>query len=102
MALTGRDLWDRFRSFLWHDADLEMLVDVSRMSLTRDFLDALRPRMDRAFRAMQELEAGGVANPDEHRMVGHYWLRDPALAPFREIAAAIRDVQGRVRGFAEG
>ena len=102
MPLTGRDLWDRFRSFLWHDADLEMLVDVSRMSLTRDFLDALRPRMDRAFRAMQELEAGAIANPDEHRMVGHYWLRDPSLAPFREIAAAIRDVQGRVRGFAEG
>src|SRR5262245_26866227 len=101
MALTGRDLWDRFRSFLWHDADLEMLVDVSRMSLTRDFLDALRPRMDRAFRAMQELEAGGIANPDEHRMVGHYWLRDPALAPFREISAAIRGVQDRVRGFAD-
>jgi len=102
MALTGRDLWDRFRSFLWHDTDLEMMVDVSRMSLTRDFLDALRPRMDRAFRAMQELEAGAIANPDEHRMVGHYWLRDPGLAPFREISAAIRDVQGRVRGFADG
>jgi len=102
MALAGRDLWDRFRSFLWHDADLEMMVDVSRMSLTRDFLDALRPRMDRAFRAMQELESGAIANPDEHRMVGHYWLRDPALAPFREIATAIRDVQARIRGFSEG
>jgi glucose-6-phosphate isomerase len=100
MALTGRDLWDRYRSFLWHDAGLGMLVDVSRMNLTRDFLDALRPRMARAFRAMQDLEAGAIANPDEHRMVGHYWLRDPDLAPFREIGSAIREVRTRVQTFA--
>ncbi|HET9234405.1 MAG TPA: glucose-6-phosphate isomerase [Candidatus Eisenbacteria bacterium] len=102
MVLTGRDLWDRYRSFLWHDPDLEMQVDVSRMNLTRDFVEALRPRMTRAFRAMQELESGAIANPDEHRMVGHYWLRDPSLAPFQEIGTAIRDVRDRVQAFAEG
>ncbi len=34
-----------------------------------------------ALRAMSELEAGAIANPDEQRQVGHYWLRCPELTP---------------------
>ncbi len=30
---------------------------------------------------MLEIEAGAIANPDEGRQVGHYWLRAPDLAP---------------------
>ncbi len=30
---------------------------------------------------MDKIEAGAIANPDENRMVGHYWLRDPDRAP---------------------
>jgi glucose-6-phosphate isomerase len=42
-----------------------------------------------ALAAMTALEAGSMANPDEGRQVGHYWLRDPALAPSEDIAEAI-------------
>jgi glucose-6-phosphate isomerase len=31
--------------------------------------------------AMRAVEAGEIANPDENRMVGHYWLRNSSLAP---------------------
>ena len=34
-----------------------------------------------ALAAMESLEGGAIANPDEGRMVGHYWLRAPELAP---------------------
>ena len=43
-----------------------------------------------AISAMEALEAGAVANPDEGRMVGHYWLRDPQRAPTRATAAEIQ------------
>ena len=33
-----------------------------------------------ALDAMSQLEQGAVANPTEQRQVGHYWLRNPALA----------------------
>ena len=46
--------------------------------------------MQQAFEAMDALERGAIANPDENRMVGHYWLRAPDLAPSAEIAAEIR------------
>ena len=34
---------------------------------------------------MDALEKGAIANPDEKRMVGHYWLRAPELAPTPEL-----------------
>ena len=49
---------------------------------------------------MDALERGAIANPDEQRMVGHYWLRAPRLAPNREIETAIRGMQERALDFA--
>jgi len=82
--LNGHDpasLWQRFRELLWYDEPLGVWLDVSRMGLEEHHLDALTPLFERAFAAMAALEAGAIANPDEQRQVGHYWLRDPELAP---------------------
>ena len=49
----------------------------------------MQPRVEKAFTAMRKLEAGAIANPDEKRMVGHYWLRNPRLAPNDELRSAI-------------
>lgn len=56
--------------------------------------------MEHAFAAMQELEAGVVANPDEGRRVGHYWLRRAALAPTRTLAREIERTIADVKAFA--
>lgn len=74
-------LWERYVEWLYQHKELGIFVDVSRMGFTDEFLQQMEPRMQRAFAAMVELEKGAIANPDEGRMVGHYWLRDPALAP---------------------
>ena len=49
--------------------------------------------MGEAFAEMAALEKGAIANPDEKRMVGHYWLRAPALAPTAELREAIEETQ---------
>ena len=54
----------------------------------------------RALKAMQMLEAGALANPDEGRMVGHYWLRNPQIAPSAEISAEIAETNARIADFA--
>ena len=41
----------------------------------------MEPAIQRAYAAMDALEGGAIANPDEGRMVGHYWLRAPRKAP---------------------
>jgi glucose-6-phosphate isomerase len=49
---------------------------------------------------MGELEAGAIANPDENRMVGHYWLRNPALAPNADLRRDIEETNKRIQSFA--
>ncbi|MBI3416612.1 MAG: glucose-6-phosphate isomerase, partial [Verrucomicrobia bacterium] len=58
------------------------------------------PQMQAAFRAMTELERGAIANSDEKRMVGHYWLRHSALAPTSAIRNEIDDTLAAVKSFA--
>jgi len=46
--------------------------------------------------AMRSIEAGAIANSDEGRQVGHYWLRDPRLAPDPSIGKSIRSAWSRL------
>jgi hypothetical protein len=64
------------------------------------FFERMAQPMRKAFEAMDALERGAIANPDENRMVGHYWLRAPELAPSAEIADEIRKTVQQVKKFA--
>jgi glucose-6-phosphate isomerase len=59
------------------DSNLGITVDIDRMGSVDFGLE----RWGSAFSFMDHLEAGAVANPDEGRQVGHYWLRTPSIAP---------------------
>ncbi|MFI5337119.1 MAG: glucose-6-phosphate isomerase [Opitutales bacterium] len=92
--------WERFKSNLYHHPKLGFSLDLSRLPLPDDFLATMEPRMQAAFAAMVELERGAIANPDEKRMVGHYWLRAPQLAPQPELAEAITTTLATIKDFA--
>jgi len=100
--MDPRVLWDRYRAWLYDEPAVGFRLDVSRMDLPDPIDETMRAAFDRAFDAMEALERGGIANPDEGRMVGHYWLRAPELAPSAEIAGTIRATVARVLAFAEG
>lgn len=74
-------LWRRYVDWLYQHKELGLFLDVSRVGFTDEFVSEMEPRFQAAFKAMEELEKGAIANPDEGRMVGHYWLRNPKLAP---------------------
>ena len=93
-------LWQRYRKHLFHDPETGLMLDISRMNFPDDFLARMEPAMQRAHGEMAELERGAVANPDENRMVGHYWLRNPSLAHNGEIAAEITETIAKVKEFA--
>jgi glucose-6-phosphate isomerase len=61
------------------------------MNFADDFFSRMEPEIQKAFKAMDALESGAIANPDENRMVGHYWLRNPALAPSPELRREIEE-----------
>jgi len=74
-------LWQRYQDWLYYHQGLDFYLDVSRMRFDHAFVEAMRPKFEKAFEDMEALERGAIANPDENRMVGHYWLRDPDIAP---------------------
>ncbi|MBS0663562.1 MAG: glucose-6-phosphate isomerase [Verrucomicrobia bacterium] len=92
--------WSRFKSHFYHHAELGFALDVSRMAFPDEFLADMAPRMAGAFADMAALEKGAIANPDEKRMVGHYWLRAPHLAPTPELARDITSTLESIKAFA--
>ena len=98
--MSARTLWERYKDRLCDSPELAFRLDVSRMDLSDEFLAEMRPGMQAALESMEALEGGAIANPDEGRMVGHYWLRSPHLAPSDEIAVTIRTTLERVLEFA--
>lgn len=91
--------WTRFKTHFYHHAELGVSLDISRIPFPDDFFSTMEPRMQEAFAAMTQLEAGAIANPDENRMVGHYWLRAPQLAPTPELAHEITSTLEAVKAF---
>jgi glucose-6-phosphate isomerase len=98
--IMNTEAFDRFRAHFFHEADLRLDLDVSRIAFPPDFFPQMEPEIQKAFSDMAALERGAIANPDEKRMVGHYWLRAPELAPNAEIREAIESTNARLIQFA--
>src|SRR5438067_730760 len=98
--MASSSLWQRFQQYFLRYDDLGFSIDISRMKFPDDFFEKMRPKIDNAFTAMRGLEKGEIANPDEQRMVGHYWLRKPELAPNAELRSEIENTNSRIKKFA--
>jgi glucose-6-phosphate isomerase len=98
--MNAAELWQRYQRYLCSVPSLDLTLDISRMRFDEAFLQRMEPAMQRAYQAMDALEKGAIANPDEQRMVGHYWLRAPDRAPKPEIAKEIRDSVAAIQAFA--
>lgn len=71
-------------------------LDFRRMQLPANLEAHFGRLLDGAVKQMEEIERGDVVNTDEGWQVGHYWLRNPLLAPaeHREpINAALRSIE---------
>lgn len=82
-------LWQRYQKHLCDCPGIGLALDISRMKFADSFFERMEPAMQNSFSGMRELEGGAVANRDEGRMVGHYWLRNQALSPSQDIRREI-------------
>ena len=98
--MASSSLWQRFQQHFLRYDELGFSIDISRMKFPDDFFIKMQPKIDKAFAAMRDLEKGGIANPDEKRMVGHYWLRKPSLAPNAELRGEIEKTNAAIKKFA--
>src|ERR1019366_1217449 len=98
--MDAPELWKRYRQHICRVDSLDLTLDISRIHFDESFLASMESSMQQAFTGMDALESGAIANPDENRMVGHYWLRAPLLAPTKEIAREIAGTVESIKKFA--
>jgi glucose-6-phosphate isomerase len=101
MNYTKLQWWERFQKYYTEFPEIGLAIDLSRMNVDDEFFASMEPRIQKALADMDALEAGGIANPDENRMVGHYWLRNPALAPTPAICNEIEQTIIQIKDFAD-
>ena len=93
--------WSYFKDYCFQFPSLGLCVDLSRAGLPEGFLGGMDEVFVPIFEQMDRLEGGELANVDEGRRVGHYWLRASNLAPSSEIRAAIEGSLEAAGGFAD-
>ena len=91
--------WERYKAHFLEVQGLDFSIDISRMNFGDDYLGGMAPKVAQAIEDMKALEGGAIANPDEGRMVGHYWLRAPELAPDEAISKDILNTLAAVKDF---
>ena len=92
--------WQSYNQSLLRYPNLGFSLDLSLMDIKADFYTTMAPKISKAFDDIKALEGGAIANPDEGRMVGHYWLRNPALAPTPDLRQAIIGPIADLKSFA--
>ena len=100
MKPTSAQVWNRFREWYREFPEAGLAIDLSRLGFDEHFFGHMEKPMTKAFEAMKALENGAIANPDENRQVGHYWLRNPEIAPDPKVRTAISTMIEEVRKFA--
>ena len=101
METDALKLWQRYNERTTFHDEIGLTLDLSRVDFPDDFFTGKQEAIEKAFAAMAELEEGAIANPDENRMVGHYWLRNSALAPSTEIRAQIDSSISAIKEFVD-
>ena len=97
--MDAATLWQRYQDWLYYHEGLGFFLDISRMRFDDAFVETMQPKFEKAFQEMDALEKGAIANPDENRMVGHYWLRDADLAPTPELRQEILTTLEQIEDF---
>ena len=93
--------WQSYNQSLVRYPQHGFSLDLSLMEIEPGYIESLAPQIRRAFADMVAVESGAIANPDEGRMVGHYWLRNADLAPTAELKEAITAPIAALKEFAE-
>lgn len=93
--------WNSYSSSLNRYQDLGFSLDLSLMNISEDFYANMAGKVQKAFKDIEAMEKGEIANPDEGRMVGHYWLRNAELAPTAELKAQITEPLAQLKDFGQ-
>jgi len=91
--------WEKFSNYLWFSAELNIWIDISKINFIEEDFEAISQKFVNVFKSLDELENGAIANIDENRQVGHYWLRNSSIAPNHILKNKIDNEITSIKGF---
>ncbi|KJR40512.1 glucose-6-phosphate isomerase [Candidatus Magnetoovum chiemensis] len=97
--MDKKELWERYKKYLYHNEEIGLTLDISRIHFNDEFLARMEALMQKAYKNMEDLEGGAIANPDEKRMVGHYWLRNSMICKDENIRKDIEPTISSIKAF---
>ena len=98
--MTSTSAWSGYSKNLYTSHKLGIYLDLNASGLSPEQIQNYKPLIDSACTQMAALENGAIANPDENRQVGHYWLRNSELAPSPELGHLINKTNTDIQSFA--
>lgn len=96
---NSNESWARFQRYTLPIASINLSLDISKVGFQDNELKPLKKKASAALNFMQAIERGDITNPDEDRMVGHYWLRNSNLAPSAELKSAVDEALNQIKQF---
>ncbi|MCC7196483.1 MAG: hypothetical protein IT356_13090, partial [Gemmatimonadaceae bacterium] len=99
--MTQSNDWNKFKGSYIYNRKIGFAIDTSRIKFGDGFAAQMESKLQTAYKTVAAIEKGEIANPDEQRMVGHYWLRNSALAPTADIKTAIDNTLDAIIKFAK-
>ncbi|MDR0595495.1 MAG: glucose-6-phosphate isomerase [Puniceicoccales bacterium] len=92
--------WEAFLKNYINSEKLGVFFDFSEIGFSDEFFESMSAKVRDAYGNMAALESGATANVDENRQVGHYWLRNPNIAPTPELQEVIQSTISHILNFA--
>src|SRR6266699_6969565 len=100
MAHSKQDLRRRFQEYYTEFPQFGLTLDLIRVDFPEAIFISIEPRLQKGFAGMAAVENGASANPEEKRMVVHYLLLNPGVAPTPELRKELEDTIGSIKTFA--
>ena len=104
--MSQQNDWQKFTTNLLRYSEPDLWLDLSLMDLPNDLIETKEKCINKSLDEIRKIEEGAKVNTDEDkdsggRQVGHYWLRNPELAP-DEIGISIQRKIAEVKAFSSG
>ena len=104
--MSKKSNWQDFSEQLIRYSKPDLWLDLSQMRLPKDMVAAQKESIERALLELNNIESGEKVNTDEDkdkggRCVGHYWLRNPDLAP-NGLGTSIMRKIAEIKAFSSG
>ena len=93
--------WEKFSNYLWFNDVLKIWLDISKVNFDVKDFKKVENKFNDVYLALDQLEKGAIANKDEKRQVGHYWLRNSSISPNNKIKDIIDGEIAKINKFAK-